>query len=372
MMEETSAYERWMQAEGIPVFSGYDIPDVRLPRREPWARTGGKACLIDLKGMEGFTNAIVGEIDAGAALQPRKQLFQELVYILEGSGRTDVWLPGSTQKAACEWRAGSLFAIPLNCWAQMVNTGPTAAVYFSVTDAPLISDLFHDDDFLFESDHRFTARFNGQPDYFAGGERVPGPRGVLWRANAIHDVPDATVDPLAVKGSDVRRTYLGMAEGSLTGHLGDEPVARHGKAHHHVGGAVILMLRSHGYTLMWPSELGVRPYESGHGDRVMRVEWGPFSLFSPPTAWFHQHFNTGPQASREIAFRFGNALYHPTRFHAGLPVAGGLPAFLVNYREGGTLISYEDEDPRIHQEYEDALRREGLSCAMATHPGHRA
>ncbi|HEY8693927.1 MAG TPA: hypothetical protein VIR57_14430 [Chloroflexota bacterium] len=40
--QETSAYERWMQSEGIPVHAGYDVPDIRALKREPWARTGGK------------------------------------------------------------------------------------------------------------------------------------------------------------------------------------------------------------------------------------------------------------------------------------------------------------------------------------------
>ena len=371
-LDEQSAYERWMEAEGIPIHTGYDVSDIRTLQREPWARTGGKGCLIDLKGMEGFTNAFVGEIAPGATPKAQKHLFQQMVYIVKGAGHIDVWTPGEeARKVRCDWRAGTLMAIPLNCWSQMVNEGPTPAIYFSVTDAPLVLDIFHDDEFIFRNDHRFTRRFNAASDYFVSrNSRVSSPRGVLWRANAIHDVPNAILDALPVKGSDVKRTYLGMAEGSLTGHLGDEPVGKHGKAHHHVGGAVILMLRAHGYTLMWPSELGVRPYESGFGDRVVRIEWGPFSLFSQPTGWFHQHFNTSSETSREIAFRFGNALYHPTRFHAGTPQAGGLPVFLVSYHQGGTLIPYEDEDPRIHADYEQALRDQGLACSM-DHPSHR-
>ncbi|HLY66833.1 MAG TPA: hypothetical protein VKU60_14965, partial [Chloroflexota bacterium] len=372
-IDELSAYERWMDEQGIPVHTGYDVPDIRALERKPWPRTGGKGCLIDLKGMEGFTNGILCEIPPRAALKAQKQLFQEMVYVVEGSGHTDVWAPGQEQKKArCEWRAGTLLSIPLNCWSQMVNDGSSPAVCFAVTDAPLVLDIFHDQEFIFENDHRFAKRFDGSGEYFADrGDRLSSPRGVLWEANAIYDVPNASVDALPVKGSDVKRTYLGMAEGSLTGHLGDEPVGKHGKAHHHVGGAVILMLRAHGYTLMWPSELGVRPYESGFGDRVVRIEWGPYALFSPPTGWFHQHFNTSSETSREIAFRFGNALYHPTRFHAGIPHAGGLPAFLVSYHQGGTLIPYEDEDPRIHADYEQALRARGLACTML-HPSHRA
>src|SRR5262249_1099803 len=155
------------------------------------------------------------------------------------------------EKACCEWRSGTMLAIPLNCWSQMINDGASPAIYFAVTDAPLVLDVFHDREFIFENEHTFKRPFDASHDYFRDRNgRAAGPRGVLWETNAIHDVPNAPVDALPVKGSDVKRTYLGMAEGSLTGHLGDEPVGKHGKAHHHVGGAVILMLRAHGYTLM--------------------------------------------------------------------------------------------------------------------------
>jgi len=165
--------------------------------------------LIDLKGMEGFTNAVVGEIAPAASLKPQKHLFQELVYIVEGSGHTDVWAAGSEEKARCDWRTGTLLAIPLNCWSQMVNEGSSPAIYFAVTDAPLVLDVFHDRDFIFENEHRFTQRFDAAPDYFVDrSERLASPRGVLWQANAIHDVPNVTVDALPVKGSDVKRTYL--------------------------------------------------------------------------------------------------------------------------------------------------------------------
>jgi mannose-6-phosphate isomerase-like protein (cupin superfamily) len=192
-LDERSAYERWMEAEGIPVHTGYDVSDIRALQREPWARSGGKGCLIDLKGMEGFTNACVGEIAPGATPKAQKHLFQEMVYIVEGAGHTDVWTPGEeARKVRCDWRAGTLMTIPLNCWSQMVNEGPTPAIYLSVMDAPLVLDIFHDDECIFQNDHGFTHRFNAANDYFVSrNNRVSSPRGVLWQANAIHDVPNA-------------------------------------------------------------------------------------------------------------------------------------------------------------------------------------
>ena len=99
-----------------------------------------------------------------------------------------------------------------------------------------------------------------------------------------------------------------MHTNTLIGHLAEWPVGRYHKAHFHGGGAVLLILRSEGYSLMWPNHLGTRPYENGFGDEVVRVDWLPGSVFSPPTNWFHQHFNTGAEPALQLALRCG--LFH--------------------------------------------------------------
>ena len=37
---------------------------------------------------------------------------------------------------------------------------------------------------------------------------------------------------------------------------------------------------------------------------------------------------------------------------------------LISLREGGTLLEYEDEDPRVRRDFEEALRKEGIESAM--------
>ena len=37
---------------------------------------------------------------------------------------------------------------------------------------------------------------------------------------------------------------------------------------------------------------------------------------------------------------------------------------MISTREGGTLIDYEDEDPEIRRQYEQALKGEGIECQM--------
>ena len=69
-----------------------------------------------------------------------------------------------------------------------------------------------------------------------------------------------------------------MAGGQLTGYrMGDRfphghisawPSGRYHKAHFHGPGAILLGLDGEGYVLVWPSELGPRPYQDGHEERA--------------------------------------------------------------------------------------------------------
>jgi len=56
--------------------------------------------------------------------------------------------------------------------------------------------------------------------------------------------------------------------------------------HCHGAGANVMYLGDHGYSLIWPPELGTPPFQSGHGDKVVRVEWGPHTVFVPPLKLF--------------------------------------------------------------------------------------
>ena len=54
----------------------------------------------------------------GAERRPEKHMFEELIFIISGSGATTVWNPGEP-KLTFEWQKGSLFAIPLSSWLSL-------------------------------------------------------------------------------------------------------------------------------------------------------------------------------------------------------------------------------------------------------------
>lgn len=349
-MKRETAYENWIRQEGIPVVEGYGVGDIREVSRASWSRTGGKGAFIQLKGMEGFTGMYVGEIPPGGALAPERHLYEELIYILQGVGSTEVW-PGKApkRKAHFEWQIGSLFAVPLNSWHRLVNGSREPILFLAVTSAPLIMDLLHDPEFIFNCDYDFDQRFDGRTDYFVANANRNEENGFWsWETNLVADVRTATVDPAERKGAGVRITALEMAGSTLVGHIAEWPVGRYHKAHHHQGGAILLILRSKGYTLMWPHEVGERPYKARRADRVVRVDWCEGSVLSPPTSWFHQHFNTGKEPARQLALRYTD---YSGKYPLGMVAALNRAGVRVSTREGGTLIEYEDEDPQIRSDY---------------------
>jgi quercetin dioxygenase-like cupin family protein len=358
-----TAYEAWMKREGIPIVEGYGVEDVMEIPRGPWARTGGKGAFVLLRGMEGFTSMVMGEIPSGGALNPERHLYEEVIYIVDGIGSTEVWSKEEKKRISFEWQTGSIFAVPLNCWHRLVNGSREPVLYLAATSAPIMMDLLHDHDFIFGCDYVFDQRFDGRHDYFVTSsvrdERRPG--SWVWESNFIADARSSTVDASESKGAGVRITAFDMAGSTLVGHIAEWPVGRYHKAHHHQGGAILLILRSEGYTLMWPQELGMRPYLSGHGDNVVKVDWRERSIFSPPTGWFHQHFNTGREKARQLAFRYSG----DTGKHLfGIVKALNREGVLTSVRDGGTLIEYEDEDPQIRGDYETVLHKEGVAMEM--------
>lgn len=358
-----TTYERWMKEEGIPVATGYGIEKVLDLPRAPWRRLGGKGTFIRLEGQEGMTGLYVVEIPPGDALRPEKHLYEELMYVLQGRGSTEAWAPGSEKKVLFEWQTGSLFAPPLNTWHRLYNSsGSEPAVLLALTNAPLVLDVFHNPDFVFGCDYRFDDRFDERAEYFTPGERFVDPieRVWLWRANFVPDVRTAAAESHEAKGSAMKFVQCEMGNGVIVAHIADWPSGLYQKAHHHGAGAVLLIVRGKGYTLMWPQSAGIRPYESGHGDMVVKVDWQEGSVVSPPRGWFHQHFSTGQVSARQLALRWGSRV-HGVEF-VDLQREEGV---FVSVKRGGTLIEYEDEDPEIRRLFAEECAKNGVEVRMS-------
>src|SRR5581483_81616 len=365
-----STYERWIREdERLPITRGHGITDVMGLDLAPWERTGGRGAYVQLEGMEGLTGMYVGEIPAGGALHPERHLYEEIVYVLSVRGVTEVWNGDDEgSKIFFDWRAGSLFAPPLNTSHRLINTSGSEPVrYIGFTTAPLIVDVFHNMDFVFNAKDQFTDRYDARAKYFDVGERRRQTTSwgsvSVWETNFIPDVTGANLDKSETKASGLFATNFEMSGNVLVGHMTEWPMGRYHKGHYHGGGAILLIVRSKGYSLMWPRELGTQPYASGHGDQVVRVDWRPGSVFSPATGWFHQHFNTGPEPARNLAIRYGSHNYG-LQFWNMQSGKGSL----LDIKKGGSMIEYEDEDPEIRRQFRADLVAEGVEYSMPELP----
>lgn len=356
-------YEAWARQQNVPIVEGYGITDLSQPAMGQWERLGCAAYFVMLKGMEGITGMYVAEIPATGSTNRERHLYEKVVYILEGRGSTALEDP-SGKTHHFEWQEGSLFAIPLNTPHQLFAGGMTVR-YAAFTTAPLVFDLFYNERFVYETPFIFGERFDGSAEYFALDKRTSRGGGGgysesrIWETNFITDVKTALIEPSEAKGVGHLLTQFEIAGNSLIGHLANWPVGRYVKAHHHGGGAILVIVNSVGYSLMWPNELGERPYERGFGDQVVRVDWKPGSVFSPPTGWFHQHFNSGPEPALQLALRNGSS-----KFPFGVRRSQTKKGVMLSTREGGTMIDYEDEDPQIRKDFLEALEKNGVEFDM--------
>ncbi|MBI4329895.1 MAG: cupin domain-containing protein [Chloroflexi bacterium] len=335
-------YDKWVKAHGIPVVSGYGVEDLNTVRVEPWTRKGGKGAFVILRGGEGMSDAYVCEIPPGGSLKPQRHLFEETIYILSGSGATSMWWNGR-EKQTFEWHAGSLFAPPLNVWHQHFNgQGDKPVRYLAITDAPLMLNLIHNHDFVFNNDFAFTDRYQGEEDYFnaAKGKLLPGK---LWDSNFVPDIRSIKTYDYKERGAGGTTVNFEMSSNIMASHISEFPVGTYKKAHRHGPGTHVVLLNGEGFSLMWPED-----------EPKVKVPWRTGSLLVPPGHWWHQHLNVGSTPARYLAVHMRSNKF---------PIKPDTRAS-EDRKTGGNQIEYEDQDPEIEKEYQAELNKRGLTSKM--------
>ncbi len=341
--EKETPYERWVAAEGLDIISAHYVRNLRTVELKPWARRGGSGIYVNHEASRTSNDCYVCEIPAGGKLAPQRQLFEEMILVLEGRGSTSVWNDAG-DKITFEWTAGALFAIPLNCHHQHFNgSGQQPARFVAVTNAPPTINLYEDPEFVFNTKHDFKDRFNGEPDYFsAKGEQ----QGFKLVTNFVPDAVNLPLITAKERGAGGGHIRFNMAKGSMNSHISQFPIGTYKKGHAHGPGAHVIILSGEGYSMMWPE-----------GEEPQRYDWEVGTMVVPPNMWFHQHFNTGNSPARYLAFK-----------HEGVAIrnAQGVPKAWISKRVGGDQIDYADEDPNIRAEFEAELAKNGLQTAMTS------
>jgi mannose-6-phosphate isomerase-like protein (cupin superfamily) len=348
--ERIHPYYAWQAQEGIPIHNGFSVPDLRTAPLAPWSRMGANGAFISLGTKPGHdTGHYLVEIPARGAMEPKRHMFEEMIYVVSGRGATTVWNEGQP-KRMLEWGPGSLIGIPLNAWYQHFNTGDEPARFLSHNNAPYMMAVFKSERFLWDNPYAFTERYSGAEDFFSGeGTSHPGR---VWETNFVPDTRTLKLQEWRERGAGGLNVMLKMANSVINAHISQFGVGTYKKSHvdpdlkgrNPGGGAHILILDGVGFTLVW------EPGDAG----FQRIDWEANSLVVAPRGFYHQHFNTGATPARYLALRQDQDVsYDRTRRFAD-----------VSEREGGGQVEYENENPDIHKVFEADLEKHGVTCGM--------
>ena len=82
---EKTSFDQFLQWEELPVTRNFVIDDIRTIEVAPWHRRGGLGCYIIVGHPKDPPNAAayVCEIPPRQSLQPQKQMFEEMIYVLK-------------------------------------------------------------------------------------------------------------------------------------------------------------------------------------------------------------------------------------------------------------------------------------------------
>ena len=153
-------YDHFMESEGIPVFRDIGVSKVQNLPLAPWKRTGGRGTYIQLHGTEGKWGCYVVEVPGAGALNPEKHIYEEIYFVVEGRGSTEVWLEGDNKRHVFEWQKGSLFSIPVNAMHRIVNASSSPALLLAGTTAPNLMNLVNNVGAIFDNPFQFRDRFS--------------------------------------------------------------------------------------------------------------------------------------------------------------------------------------------------------------------
>jgi quercetin dioxygenase-like cupin family protein len=360
---EATLYEKFMEEQEIPIVRGVGIYDTRNVTLASWKRMGGQGAFIQLDGTGGLTGMFLVEVPPGGTLNPEKHIYDELYWVVEGRGSTEIWAEGSSRKLSFEWQAGSIFSPPANTWHRIINAASSPALLLGVNNAPPLFNVHRNQGFIFNNPFHFKDRFDEREDYFKPNEeleRSPLSGRAGLRTNLLPDTVNCELPYDGQRGVGHRNFSLNMSGNTFNGFIAEYPAGRYSKCHYHESGPVLLCLKGKGYSITWPLSAGTRPWEAGNGHLVKRQDYVPGGLVSAApgeTNWYHGHYGAGKEPLRVMAFLGG----YPRRTF-GAP--GDEHVWNADVNEGGNTIEYFDEDPQIRRMFIEALEKDNAEFHM--------
>ncbi len=351
------SYQDWAKGEGVPIAEDFGIDLFKVPTGT-WPRYGVKGAIVHLKGRGDFSNMMLFDVPPGGSTTPQRHVYEDVVYVLEGRGSTQIELADGTRRSF-EWGPKSLFAIPLNATHRYFNaSGTERALLVSTTNLPMMMNAFHNQDFVFDNDFDFSERA-GKSDYFTGeGDLITvKPGNHMWETNFVPDLAAIELKSWGDRGAGGTNIMFVLADGTMHAHISEMPVGTYKKGHRHGPSFHVMCVVGHGFSLLW--------YE--HEQDFVRIDWKHGVVFPPADRQFHQHFNTSRAPVRYLATAVGG-LRHPFTLAQRRSLIGAKEgengAVSTSIKLGGDQIEYDDQDPRIHKIWLQELRKHGVEPRM--------
>ncbi|MGH7930861.1 MAG: cupin domain-containing protein, partial [Candidatus Binatia bacterium] len=346
MWSKFYSYDEWMEGQGIPIYRGYYIEDLRTLQLGWWNARECNSAFIQLVGQEGVTSARVTEIAPGKTLPPLKFALDEIVYVVEGRGLTTIWAGEKRPKRTFEWQKHSMFLVPHNYTHQFSNMQgdkPVRLLHYNYM--PLTLSGVRDVNFIFGNLYE-GADIHNELDFYSEAKMVSQNdldeswgRRAYWYGNFFPDMRAwDKLDSNARRGAGGRSVYIQFPDSEMSCHMSVFDARLYKKAHRHGPGRVIVIPVGEGYSIMWEE-----------GKEKVVVPWHEASCFVPPNKWFHQHFNAGGEPARYLA------LHPPMQFHGH--------AEKVEDR-AKDQIEYVNEDKWVREKFESELAKRGLTSLM--------
>lgn len=340
-------HDVWMQQQGIPIHKGYFIEDLRTVEVGWWEARQCHAAFIQLQGQQGVSEARVTDIPPGKTLPPVHLGIDEVVYVLEGRGLTNVWTGDGKSKRTFEWQKHSLFLLPHNCHHQFSNMQGDKDVrllhynYLPIALSVQEPELYLDNPAERASLDGLAGDFYSEAKVMqeAVGRRTLGTTRNFWYGNFFPDMRAwDKLDALKTRGAGGHSVQIQFPNSQMSCHMSVFPSRTYKKAHRHGPGRVIVIPAGEGYSILWQE-----------GREKIVAPWHEGSMFVPPEKWFHQHFNVGGNPARYLAL-------HPLAQFAGY-------AEKIE-DQARDQIEYAEEDPFIRNKFDEELAKRSLSTAM--------
>ncbi|MBM2812202.1 MAG: hypothetical protein HW416_2961 [Chloroflexi bacterium] len=341
------AWDDWTASTGIPVHEGFYIQDLRTLQLGWWEERQCNAAFLKLAGQEGVSEARVTEIPAGQSLPPLKFALDEVVYVVEGRGITNIWREPGGQQTSFEWQKHSLFRLPRHHYRQLSSTQggqPARLLHFNYLPITMTSvpdpEFFFNNSFVStDGDSSELATFYSAATAVQRPDREWGGGSANWVGNFFPDM--RAWDKLATqvnRGAGAAAVSITFPGAPMTSHMAVFPPFTYKKAHRHGPGVVIVVPAGEGYSVMWPE-----------GQEKQLIRWQEASVMVPPNKWWHQHFNAGGAPARYLAMHC----------HPGVDVYSESVENLERDQ-----IEYTAEDPWIRETFAAELVKKGLEPRM--------